>query len=142
MKSIQMHDDPVEAAVCPARVGLSLKGVRPEEVGRGDVLCEDGDASVTVASGEVELDFTRTPYYRGEVAEGHMCMVGAGLKIAAGRISSVSPFRITLDKPLVYGTGTGGGDTGDCDDLCTVLKPESGGIRILGSGRIKQLTHK
>ena len=138
VKSIQMHDEPVETAACPARVGLSLKGVRPEEVGRGDILCEDGDPAVAVASGVTELDFARTPYYRGDVAEGQMCMVGVGLKIAAGKISSVSPFKVRFDKPVAYGSGSGGGGGGkDRGDTCVVLKPESDGIRILGSGRIK-----
>ena len=34
VKSIQMHDDNVDEAISPARVGLSLKGVKPEEVSK------------------------------------------------------------------------------------------------------------
>ena len=34
IKSIQMHDDDIKLANCPARVGLSLKGIKPDEVGR------------------------------------------------------------------------------------------------------------
>ena len=34
IKSIQMHDDPVTESICPARVGLAVKGAKPEEVGR------------------------------------------------------------------------------------------------------------
>ena len=41
IKSIQMHDNPVEEAESPARVGLSIKGVKSEDVSRGDVLYED-----------------------------------------------------------------------------------------------------
>ena len=41
LKSIQMHDDDVKQAVCPARVGLSLKGIKPDEVGRGDIITSD-----------------------------------------------------------------------------------------------------
>jgi len=123
VKSIQMHDDPVDQADCPSRVGLSLKGVRPDEVGRGDVLCEDD--SVRVAD-ELELDFAKTPYYKGDVAEGQMCLVNVGLKVAAGKFSSVSPLKIRLDMPVA------------CDgEVAAVLKPESAGIRILGSGRIR-----
>jgi len=123
VKSIQMHDDPVDQADCPSRVGLSLKGVRPDEVGRGDVLCEDD--SMRVAD-ELELDFVKTPYYKGDVVEGQMCLANVGLKVMAGKFSSVSPLKIKLDRPVV------------CDDeVGVVLKPESAGIRILGSGRIK-----
>ena len=38
IKSIQMHDDPVTDSVCPARVGIAVKGAKPDEVGRGDVI--------------------------------------------------------------------------------------------------------
>ena len=120
VKSIQMHDDPVTEAVCPARVGLSIKGVKPDEVSRGDILCT---GSIRVGD-ELELDFVKTPYYKGDVAKNQMCLVSVGLKIMAGKISSVQPMKIKLDGPIV------------CDDTCIVLKPESPSIRILGSGKI------
>lgn len=123
VKSIQMHDDPVNTAESPARVGLSLKGVRPDQVERGDVLCE---ADVMQVSDMLELDFARTPYYKDRIAEGHMCLVSVGLKIMAGKFASISPFRIKLDRPIAY----------NASDIATVLKPESASIRILGSGRI------
>ncbi len=122
VRSIQMHDEPVDTASSPARVGLSLKGARPDEVGRGDVLCEDGSARV---ADEIDLDFSKTPYYKGEISEGQMCLVSTGLKIMAGKLASTSPFKIKLDKPVV------------CDEIGVVLKPESAGIRIMGSGKIK-----
>lgn len=121
VKSIQMHDDPVDEAVSPARVGLSLKGVRPDGVGRGDILSPDD--SVNVAD-LLDLDFVKTPYYKGDIAAGHMCLVNIGLQTVAGKIVSASPFQIKLDRPAV------------CDDTCVMLKPESAGIRIMGSGRI------
>ena len=46
VKSIQMHDDDVKQAVCPARVGLSLKGIKPDEVGRGDIITSDKSLEV------------------------------------------------------------------------------------------------
>lgn len=124
VKSIQMHDDPVDQATCPARVGLSLKGVKPDDVGRGDMLCGEDVMKVTDM---LELDFAKTPYYKGEISEGQMCLVSTGLKITAGKFSSVSPLRIKLDKPVVC----------DSNEVGVVLKPESSSIRILGSGKIK-----
>jgi len=124
VKSIQMHDDNVDEAVSPARVGLSLKGVKPEEVSRGDILCEDD--SIPVKS-EIELDFKQTPYYKGEISENQMCLVSIGLQIKAAKFSSVNPVKLKLDKPTVC----------DQKDTCIILKPESTSIRILGSGKIK-----
>jgi len=124
IKSIQMHDDNVAEAVSPARVGLSLKGVKPEEVSRGDILCEDDSVSV---KSEIELDFKQTPYYKGEISENQMCLVSIGLQIKAAKFTSVNPVKLKLDKPAVC----------DQKDTCVILKPESTSIRILGSGTIK-----
>ena len=54
IKSIQMHDDPVPESICPARVGLAVKGAKPDEVGRGDVISVEGAVEIKT---EIELDF-------------------------------------------------------------------------------------
>lgn len=56
IKSIQMHDDPVTESVCPARVGLAVKGAKPDEVSRGDVISVEDAVDVKP---EIELDFTK-----------------------------------------------------------------------------------
>jgi len=124
IKSIQMHDDPVEESMCPARVGLAVKGAKPDDVGRGDVICEKD--SVQVKS-EIELDFKKNQFYKGEIAENQGCLVNIGLQIKAAKFSSISPLRLVFEKPVVYNPG----------DIAVILKPESTMIRILGSGSIK-----
>lgn len=123
VKSIQMHDDPVPEAVSPARVGLSLKGIKPELVSRGDVLCEDDSIPVKA---EIELDFKKNPYYKEDFSEKQMCLVNIGLQIKPAKFSSINPTKLVLDKPAVC----------DVSDIAVVLKPESKTIRILGSGKI------
>ena len=44
VRSVQVHDEPVERAVAGQRVALALTGVDWREVGRGDLLCRDGSA--------------------------------------------------------------------------------------------------
>ena len=39
VKSIQMHDDPIQESQSPARVGLGIKGITAEDISRGDILC-------------------------------------------------------------------------------------------------------
>ena len=123
IKSIQMHDKPVEQAQCPARVGLSLKGIKPEDVGRGDILCADDSLYVTDM---IKLDFAKTPYYKNSLAEGQMCLINIGLKTMAGKITSINGLEIKLDKNIAF----------DKNDTAVILKPESTGIRIAGSGKI------
>ena len=124
IKSIQMHDDPVSESVCPARVGLAVKGVKPEEVGRGDVISAEGVVDVTT---EIELDFQKNPFYKSEIAENQGCLVNIGLQIKAAKFSSISPLKLTFEKPIVCKK----------DQIAVILKPESTTIRILGSGKIQ-----
>jgi selenocysteine-specific translation elongation factor len=124
IKSIQMHDDPVSESVCPARVGLAVKGVKPEEVGRGDVISAEGAVDVKT---EIELDFQKNQFYKNEIAENQGCLVSVGLQIKAAKFLSISPLKLTFEKPIVCKK----------DQIAVILKPESTTIRILGSGKIQ-----
>ena len=124
IKSIQMHDDPVTESVCPARVGLAAKGVKPDDVGRGDIISQE---DAVLVNSDVELEFTKSPFYKNEISEGQMCLVSVGLQIKAAKFSSTSPLRLAFEKPIAYHTG----------DIAVILKPESTTIRILGAGPIK-----
>jgi len=98
VNSIQMHDDDVKQAVCPARVGLSLKGIKPDEVGRGDIITSDESFEI---KNELEIDFKQSPFYKGEISENQMCLVSIGLQVKAAKFSSISPVKLILDKPVV-----------------------------------------
>jgi selenocysteine-specific translation elongation factor len=124
IKSIQMHDDPVEESISPARVGLAVKGVKPEDVGRGDIICQEDKVRV---DSEIELEFTQSPFYKNEISQGQMCLVSVGLQIKAAKFSSINPLKLTFEKQIAFHAG----------DIAVILKPESTTIRILGSGPIQ-----
>jgi len=124
IKSIQMHDDPVTESICPSRVGLAVKGVKPDEVGRGDIISQE---DTVLVNSNIELEFTKSPFYKNEISEGQMCLVSVGLQIKAAKFSSITPLKLAFEKPIAYHTG----------DIAVILKPESTTIRILGSGPIK-----
>ena len=124
IKSIQMHDDPVEESVTPARVGLAVKGAKPDEVGRGDIISEEGTVEIKT---EIELDFQKNPFYKNDIAENQGCLVNIGLQIKAAKFTSISPLKLVFEKPIVYKK----------NQIAVVLKPESDTIRILGSGTIQ-----
>ncbi len=124
IKSIQMHDDPVTESICPARVGLAVKGVKPDDVGRGDVISTEGAVEIKT---ELELDFKKNPFYKNDIAENQGCLVNVGLQIKSAKFTSISPLKLAFEKPIVYKKG----------EIAVILKPESTTIRILGSGKIK-----
>ena len=123
IKSIQMHDDPVTESVCPARVGIAVKGAKPDEVGRGDVISAEDVVDVKT---EIELDFKKNPFYKNDIAENQGCLVSIGLQIKAAKFLSISPLKLIFEKPIVCKK----------NDIAVILKPESTTIRILGSGKI------
>lgn len=123
IKSIQMHDDPVDESVYPARVGLAVKGVKPDEVGRGDVISEEG---VVEIKNKIEVDFQKNPFYKNEITENQGCLVCIDLQIKAAKFTSLSPLQLTFEKPITCRQG----------QQIVILKPESTTIRILGSGTI------
>ena len=65
VKSIQMHDDDVKESVSPARVGLSLKNIKPEDVSRGDIL--SSDQSIEIVN-ELSLDFKQNQFYKNNIS--------------------------------------------------------------------------
>jgi selenocysteine-specific translation elongation factor len=123
IKSIQMHDDPVPESICPARVGLAVKGAKPDEVGRGDVISVEDAVDIKT---EIELDFEKSPFYKSDIAKNQGCLVNIGLQIKAAKFSSITPLKLTFEKPIVCKK----------NDIAVILKPESTTIRILGSGKI------
>ena len=123
IKSIQMHDDDMKEAVCPARVGLSLKGIKPDEIQRGDILTIDDSLEVKT---ELLITFNQSPYYKEKISDNQMCLLNIGLQIKAAKISSISPFKLTLEKPIICKK----------NDICLLIRPESTNVRIIGSGKI------
>ena len=123
IKSIQMHDDPVDEAVSPARVGLSVKGITPDDVQRGDVLCAPD--SVHVAQ-EITLAYVQNQFFKDKIGENQTFLVNIGLQIRPAKIISVKPMKLSRGRSAVF----------DKNDICVILKPESQTIRIVGSGAI------
>ncbi|AIC14233.1 EF-Tu/IF-2/RF-3 family GTPase [Nitrososphaera viennensis] len=125
VKSIQMHDDPVENSSSPARVGLAVKGPSAGDISRGDVICAPG--TVKVASGPVAAKFQKSPFFKGELADNQMYMLSAGMQIRPVKVKQAAGsdmLEITPEKPMVYLPG----------QACVLLKPDSQTTRIIGKG--------
>ena len=62
VKSIQMHDDPVNESKSPARVGLAVKGVDADDISRGDVICSPNLSDINIARDSIVTGFIKSPY--------------------------------------------------------------------------------
>lgn len=127
VKSIQMHDDPVESSSSPARVGLAIKGVSVDDISRGDVICAPDDA-VKVSSGAIAVKFAKSPFFKGDLPENHTYMVSVGMQVKAAKVKfEGETLQVTPEKPIVYKQG----------QTLVLLKPDSQGTRIAGKGSIR-----
>ncbi|MEO9363939.1 MAG: EF-Tu/IF-2/RF-3 family GTPase [Nitrososphaera sp.] len=123
VKSIQMHDDPVDSSSSPARVGLAVKGPSAGDISRGDVIC--APCTVKVASGPVAAKFQKSPFFKGELADNQMYMLSVGMQIRPVKVKLAGEMlEITPEKPMVYLPG----------QACVLLKPDSQTTRIIGKG--------
>jgi selenocysteine-specific translation elongation factor len=127
VKSIQMHDDPVQSAASPARVGLAIKGVSAEEITRGDIICTRD--SVEVRDSIFSVRFEKSPFYKEDLADSQMYMLSMGMQIRAVkiRIAGEGTLEISVEKPVAFQKG----------QTCVLLKPDSPGTRIVGKGQVQ-----
>ncbi len=126
VRSVQMHDDDVDEADSPGRVGVSLKGTSAEEISRGDIIA----AKDSMKTGTVlKIVFDKNKFYKEDLNQSSSYHLCAGLQIKPAKISSNDSIEIvmTTDKPFAF----------EPNERCVVLDLNSP-MRIVGSGTILQ----
>ena len=124
IKSIQMHDDPVNESCSPARVGLAVKGLVPHEIERGDIICSG--ETIKVATTEVLVtDFSKNKYFNNDITESQTYLLSVGLQIKPVKIlNDGSKIILSLEKPIAYYK----------QQKFLILKPDSKTTRIIADG--------
>jgi selenocysteine-specific translation elongation factor len=127
VKSIQMHDDPVQSSASPARVGLAIKGVTADDIARGDIICAKD--AVSIATDKIDVKFAKSPFFKGDVLDSQMFMLSLGMQIRPAKVRNVGEglLQISVEKPLAYQKG----------QTCVLLKPDNQGTRIIGKGEVQ-----
>ena len=101
VRSVQVHDDPLERAEAGQRVALNLAGVARDEVARGDVIVADGAAPPSPTYRvDVALEWS-TPADRPD--GGTRVGVHHGTRETAARLAELGGryFQLRLEQPLV-----------------------------------------
>jgi selenocysteine-specific translation elongation factor len=124
IKSIQMHDDPVNESFSPARVGLAIKGITPHEIERGDIICS-GDTIKTASTEIVVEDFSKNKYFNSDITESQTYLLSVGLQVKPVKIlNQASKTIFHLEKPIAYYK----------QQKFLILKPDSKTTRIIANG--------
>ena len=126
VKSIQMHDDPVSESNSPSRIGLAIKGIKAEDINRGDILCCPNTMQV---SEKLCAEFTKSHFYKGDITENQTYLIAIGLQIKPAKVKLIGGgiLEIISDRPIVFSRR----------QTCILLKPDSLGTRIIGKGIIQ-----
>lgn len=134
IKSIQMHDDPVDISKKPSRVGLAIKGISAKEISRGDLITSTGLAKI--ANNEFQIKFIKNQFFKEEISETQNYMACVGLQIRTVKLKHIdggdhhhhhhhqSNLIVQFEKPIAYVKG----------DKCVLFRPDSKGMRIMGHG--------
>lgn len=124
IKSIQMHDDPVNETSSPARVGLAVKGITPHEIERGDIICSG--ETLRIATTEVSVtNFSKNKYFNGDITETQTYLLSVDLQIKPVKIiNDASKIILSLEKPIAYYE----------QQKFLILKPDSKTTRIIANG--------
>ena len=118
VKSIQMHDDPVDESNSPARNGLAVKGMIAEQIAKGDIQrAEDSSALVKVvslaavadaASIIVSTEFMKNSSYKGDLVENQTYLISAGRQIRPVRLKLLDGLAVEIvpeSKSIVFFPG-------------------------------------
>lgn len=116
IKSIQLHGKDVDEASSPARVGLALKGIKVDEISRGDMLAKQGSLSKSDSLG---IKFVKSNFFNEEVSEKSSYMLSLGLQVKSVKFKGDS---LKAEKSIAYSKGEEG----------ILLKPDSKVNRIVG----------
>lgn len=126
VRSIQKHDDDFDDAVAGDRVGLALKNINAEDLGRGDVLATDPEIQI---SKEIAGTVTLSPFWKTPLKPGMVVHIGHWMQYLSGRITAVSPdsgvpeqLRVELDRELVYAK----------QDIAVIHHLDAGKLRVAG----------
>jgi selenocysteine-specific translation elongation factor len=107
VRSIQKHDDEFDIATEGDRVGLALKNIEVENVGRGTVLTNE--PSIKIAK-ILKTQASLVKYWQTPIKEGMVMHIGHWTQFLTVRVDSIAEtgdpqkqvLSLTLDKPLIY----------------------------------------
>jgi selenocysteine-specific translation elongation factor len=131
VRSIQVHDNDVDEAGSGSRVGLAMKGVEPEDIGRGTILAEAG--ILTVKKG-LDLTIHVNKFWKGALKNGTVVHSACGMQFIPGTIAMEGELKagqsgkvhVELETPMALSPS----------DAVVICWLESGGSRVVGKGQL------
>ncbi|MFA5105444.1 MAG: hypothetical protein WC506_00630 [Candidatus Micrarchaeia archaeon] len=85
-RSFQVHDQDVKEAGVGSRIGIALKGVEVEDVGRGSVIAPPGSIACAAS---FDIEFEKSRFFATELKAGETVAASIGMNYFTVRIKSI-----------------------------------------------------
>ena len=96
VRSLQVMDDDVDAAITGDRVGVALRNLREQSLHRGCMICVPGEESL--ASHEKScFELEVAPFQRRGLSVGEVIHAASDLQFSVGRVSALDGDSVTVD---------------------------------------------
>jgi selenocysteine-specific translation elongation factor len=124
IKSIQVQDEDAKEAEAGSRVGLNLKGLEPDKVGKGDLALEEKFPAAT----RIEAEISLSKFYKGTL-DSVQFFVLSGLKAVACKAKKTGEkYELELQAPVCVREG---------ETVCLFL-PEAM-PRVIGKAKVARI---
>lgn len=131
VRSIQIHDKDYSEGEQGARVGLALKSIDSDELDRGFVLAPWGSLKT---GSEFKLELKLSRYWKEPLCADQVHHISCGMQFFPARIAEVEGGKLEGGSKAIVSFKTERDVVFESGEIALVVKPESKGLRVAGSG--------
>ena len=96
VRSLQVMDDDVDAAITGDRVGVALRNLREQSLHRGCMICIPGEGGL-VGHEKSRFELGVAPFQRKVLSVGEVIHAASDLQFSVGRVSALDGDSVTVD---------------------------------------------
>jgi len=96
VRSLQVMDDDVDAAITGDRVGVALRNLREQSLHRGCMISIPGQGGL-ISHSVSNFQLERAPFQKKELSIGEVIHAASDLQFSVGRVSSIDDGMVTVD---------------------------------------------
>jgi len=96
VRSLQVMDDDVDAAITGDRVGVALRNLREQSLHRGCMICIPGEGGL-VSHEKSSFELGVAPFQRKVLSVGEVIHAASDMQFSVGRVSALDGDSVTVD---------------------------------------------
>jgi selenocysteine-specific translation elongation factor len=126
VRSLQVMDDDVDAAITGDRVGVALRNLREQSLHRGCMICIPGEGGL-VSHEKSRFELGVAPFQRKVLSVGEVIHAASDLQFSVGRVSALDGDSVTVDWESPFWIRTDG------SSIVLIVQLDATPMRIMGA---------